>query len=124
MKKFIKSSNEVSNTISAIDLADDFYGTPKDLRNYLDSLPVGTKLTGIVNAPGSHWAGTEVICEKRGGYKTVYYNPWGVPPSDAKYRATWWSLGGSETDEFELANIILKGTKYYCTRDVFEDDNF
>lgn len=124
MKKFIKSSTEVSGAISAIDLADEFYGSDQDLRNYLDSLPVGTKIVDIVNAPGSHWAGTEAVCEKRGGYKSVYYNRFGLSPSDTKYDSTWWSLSGSEINEFDLSKIILKGTKYYCTRDVFEGDDF
>lgn len=123
MKKFIKSSTD-ANTVSAITLADDFYGSDQQLRTYLDSLPVGTKIVDIVNAPGSHWAGTEAICEKRGGYKSVNYNRFGLPPSDTKYNSTWWSLSGSEINEFDLSKIILKGTKYYCTRDVFEGDDF
>ena len=123
MKKFIKSSTN-TNTVSALDLADDFYGSSRDLENYLDSLPVGTCITDIVVAPGSPYAGHDAICEKQGGYKTAYYNPWGVPPSDAKYQTTWWSLSGAETNKFNIAKIILEGTEYYCTRDVFEDDDF
>ena len=122
MKKYIQSSSR-DEKLSAIDLGDEFYNDRDGLKNYLDTFPVGTRIYDIVNAPGSHWAGNEVICEKQGGYRTVYSNPWGVSPSDAKYQDTWWTLSGSEIDAYTLAKIITTGTKYYCTRDVFEDDN-
>lgn len=124
MKKYIQSSKNLGETISAVDLKDEYYDNKGGLIAYLDSLPVDTKIVDIVNAPGSHFAGQESICRKCEGYDTVYYNPYGVPPSDAKYKITWWSLSGSKTHVFDIAKIILKGTKYYCTRDVFEDDNF
>lgn len=123
MKKYINTSKQQDDIISAIDLGDEFYYNPEGLKNYLDSLPSGTRIYDIVNAPGSYRAGSEVICEKSEGYKTVYYNPWGVSPADAKYNDTWWTISGSETDVFTLVKIITKGTKYYCTRDVFEDSN-
>lgn len=112
------------NLISAIDLGDDFYNRPNELVAYLDSLPAGAEISDIVIAPGSHGEGKEVICEKREGYKTTYYNRFGIPPSDTKYNSTWWTIEGSEVDVYTLAKIITKGTKYYCTADVFEDDEF
>lgn len=125
MKKYIKSSSrDVNEIISAIDLGDEFYDKYDSLVAYLNSLPAGTELKDIVNSPGSHWAGQEVVCKKKEGYDTVYYNRFGVSPSDAKYKDTWWEISGSKTDVYTLAKIITKGTKYYCTRDVFEDDDF
>lgn len=124
MKQYIKFSNNSSEVISATQLADDFYGDEKDLRIYLKSLPIGIEITDIVIAPGAYHAGNSVVCEKTGGYKTIYYNRYGLPPSQSKYKEVWWELNGSETNEFDLAKIILKGTKFYCTRDVFQGDEF
>ena len=122
MKKYMTSKQQ-NEIISAIDLGDEYYYNHEGLKNYLDSLSTGTEIKDIVNAPGSHWAGKEVICKKAEGYKTTYYNPWGIPPSDAKYKDAWWTIAGSEVDTYTLVKIITKGTKYYCTRDVFEDDD-
>lgn len=124
MKKYIQSSRSSGKTISAIDLKDKYYDNRDGLVAYLDSLPVNTEIVDIVNAHGSHFDGQQAICKKCEGYETVYYNPYGVPPSDSKYKTTWWSLSGSKTHAFDIAKIILKGTRYYCTREVFEGDEF
>lgn len=110
----------IDDYISAMDLGDEFYYDYDKLVYYLDSLPVGTEISDIVISEGCHNAGAEVRCIKKQGYKTVYYNPYGIPPSDTRYNDTWWELEGSEVDSYKLAKIIIKGTRYYCTRDTLE----
>ena len=120
MKRLITASKD--NYISAMDLGDEYYDNFNGLVDYLNSLPVGTQLSDIVSAPGSHWAGQEAICRKEEGYETVYYNRYGLAPSDTKYKDTYWKISGSKIPVQTLAKIILDGNRYYCTADAFEDD--
>lgn len=122
MKRYI-AANSKTERLSAMDLGDEFYDNFDGLVEYLKSLPVGTQIFDIVHAPGAHWAGEEVPVEKESGYETVYYNRFGIAPSDAKFENTWWRISASKTHEYDLAKIILQGTKYYCTADVFMDDD-
>ena len=66
----------------------------------LDDLPVDTIITGIRNKSGKYYFDT--VITKEGSYKTVYYNRFGLSPSDCKYHDVYWTIGGYECPCFEV----------------------
>lgn len=89
----------------------------QELHDFLENLPVGTEITGIVDAPGTFgrrkYGTMETRVRKAGGYTGPYYNRFGLPPSDTKYQDTWWELSGSKTHSWEIVSIIQGKNKYY-----------
>lgn len=122
MYRYIKAGKD-NLILSALDLGDTYYGEVDYLEDYLSGLPIGTKITDIVNSPGSHWEGREVPVELHEAYVQNMFNPVSSP-NDWKYKERYWTVAGSKYTDHGIAKIIVDGTRYYTTRDVFEDDNF
>lgn len=89
-----------------------------DILNVLDDMPVGTTLSGIVNAPGTYGAEHfghlgDVVVKKRSAYVANIYNPISSP-DDWKYKDIYWTISGDKKYNWDIANIILGKDKYYC----------
>ena len=97
----------------------------EDIENALDDMPVGTKLSGIVNAPGTygaeHYGQRDVVVEKRSAYVANIYNPISSP-NDWKYKDIYWAISGYKY-HWNIANIILGKDKYYCLSDMATNES-
>ena len=99
----------------------------EDILNVLDDMPVGTKLSGIVDAPGTYGAEHfghlgDVVVEKRSAYVANIYNPISSP-NDWKYKDIYWTISGDKKYNWDIANIILGKDKYYCLSDMATNES-
>ena len=83
----------------------------KDDGKLLESLPVGTKITGVAYKR----SGMEVIIEKRGGYRTG----WDINGTVGRVPFTEWAVAGYDAPYIkQTLREVLKGTnKYYKLHD-------
>lgn len=76
----------------------------KEVREKLNDMPPGTKITGIRNKSGKY--DFDTVVEKQEGYVANY-------AVGAKSKETWWAVSGEKRSEFDVADIILGKSKYY-----------
>lgn len=117
--------NDFPEVIPAESLAE---MSKNEMHDFLENLPVGTKITGIVDAPGTFgrkkWGEDDKIVKKEGGYTGPSYNRFGLSPSDTKYMDTWWTISGGKTHSWELVSIIQGKNKYYSVLALEDPDDY
>ena len=93
-----------------------------DLMNVLDTLPVGTIITGITNSPGTYGFGKydfDTHIQKKHGYEKIP-NRWTSTYEPIQF--TEWYLSGHKIYDGQLAKIIKGKHQYYTPRFLIEDD--